>query len=220
MDSTQDRLAQFVRHTGLSDNQFTLKSGLSNGLLANIIKKKSSFTNDTIEKILYAFPELNIEWVLRGEGEMLRKRAQTSSLVLKEAQEKYQISKKESQIYLFPEELGASFASLKKEEMQQFSLPWLPAGTYWTFLVAGNGMATTLFNGDHVIAKELVGAQSVESGEIHVLLTKNGRHIKRVWKNGESLRLSADNAAYPEEVLEIAEITAVFLVVEKISARL
>lgn len=218
MESTQDRLAEFVKHTGLSDNQFTLKSGLSNGQLANIIKKKSSFTNDTIEKILYAFPELSIEWVLKGEGKMLRKE---SAVSLREDQEEYQLTEKECEIFLFPEETDVAFASLQKNRLQRFSIPWLPRGNYWAFLVIGNGMADTLFNGDHVIAKELTGQNALQSGEIHVLLTTtNGRYIKRVWKQGETVRLSADNAAYPEETIPLSDITAAFLVIEKISSHL
>lgn len=218
MESTQDRLAEFVKHTGLSDNQFTLKSGLSNGQLANITKKKSSFTNDTIEKILYAFPELNIEWVLKGEGEMLRKK---NAVSLREDQEEYQLTQRESEIFLFPEESDSAFASLPKNRLQRFSLPWLPVGNYWAFLVAGNSMATTLFNGDHVIAKELPSPNAVQSGEIHVLLTSNnGRCVKRVWKQGETVRLCADNTTYPEETIPLSDIVAAFLVIEKISSHL
>lgn len=221
MESTQDRLATFVKYTGLSDHQFTLKSGLSNGLLANITKKKASFTNDTIEKVLHAFPELNIEWILKGEGHMLKQKGLEESLALKEPSEQYQAPKKENVIFMFPENAETEFPIQNKNGLDRFCLPWLlGAGVFWAFRVTGDSMGDTLFNGDHVVAKELERPDWIRHGEIHVLLTQKGIHIKRVWKQEETLKLISDNESYGSEEIPLASVRAAFIVMEKISSRL
>lgn len=57
--------------TGINNNQMTVAAGLSVGLIGRAIKSKSGLNSDSIEKILYAYPELNPNWLLTGRGEML-----------------------------------------------------------------------------------------------------------------------------------------------------
>lgn len=214
MESTQDRLAAFVKHTGLSDNQFTIKTGLSNGLLGNITKKKASFTNDTAEKILSAFPQLNIDWILRGKGEMLL--MDEPSLSLKEPEESYFARSKSNHVYLYPENQLPSFPLDDNTSLTSFSLPWLGVGEFWAFKVEGNAMQHSLTNGDYVITKELGGIDWLKAGEIHVLLTTKGINIKRVLKQEKGkILLRSDNGGGQEEEISSSLVKACFLVISK-----
>lgn len=49
-------------------SEFYRKTGLSNGALDNI---KHSASSKTIDKVISAFPDINKNWLLTGEGEML-----------------------------------------------------------------------------------------------------------------------------------------------------
>jgi len=60
------RLREFVKAKGLSVNQFEKRSGLAHGYLAY----NGSSSADKLEKIFNAFPALNRNWVLFGEGPM------------------------------------------------------------------------------------------------------------------------------------------------------
>lgn len=71
MDSFIDRIQYFMLQTGINNNQMTVAAGLSVGLIGRAIKSKSGLNSDSIEKILYAYPELNPNWLLTGRGEML-----------------------------------------------------------------------------------------------------------------------------------------------------
>lgn len=62
------RVLQFIESQGVSKNRFYNKTGVANGTL----DKKSGITGETIMKIHIAYPELNIEWLISGEGEMLK----------------------------------------------------------------------------------------------------------------------------------------------------
>ncbi|GAB4337801.1 MAG: hypothetical protein OHK0038_16290 [Flammeovirgaceae bacterium] len=71
-NTIQQRIALFIDSLGISKQRLELKLGLSNGLLGKIIKYENSFRIDLLSKMLKLYPNLSAEWLLRGEGEMLR----------------------------------------------------------------------------------------------------------------------------------------------------
>ena len=62
------RLNQFIEIKGISKYRFYQQTGLSNGAL----DKGDNLGSDKCEKIYYAFPEINLVWLLTGQGEMLK----------------------------------------------------------------------------------------------------------------------------------------------------
>lgn len=66
-----ERLDQFIQSKGLGRYQFEMKCGLSQGYIANI---RNSPHPDKLKKIANVFPELNIEWLMIGRGEMLHRK--------------------------------------------------------------------------------------------------------------------------------------------------
>lgn len=62
------RLLLFVKHLGLGQNAFEKQTGLSVGYIANIQKTIGA---DKLLKIINKYPELNLMWLVSGEGEML-----------------------------------------------------------------------------------------------------------------------------------------------------
>lgn len=67
-DSVKQRLMRFIESQGISQGKFERMSGLSNGYLCNL---KRNIGSSKILSISQAFPQLNTEWLLTGEGEML-----------------------------------------------------------------------------------------------------------------------------------------------------
>ncbi|MBT8180216.1 MAG: hypothetical protein KJO53_01375 [Eudoraea sp.] len=76
MLKTIDRLMQFIKYAGLSARQFDLSIGASNGYTLRMQKNNASIGSDVIENILKAYPQLNVEWLITGEGEMLKENEQ------------------------------------------------------------------------------------------------------------------------------------------------
>lgn len=66
-----DRLDRYKEYAGLNDNQITIKSGLTVGVINSARKRGSSLSGENIEKILRIFKDINARWLLTGEGEML-----------------------------------------------------------------------------------------------------------------------------------------------------
>lgn len=75
--TTKDRTLRFVSHKGLSVKKFEEMCGLSNGYINSM---KSGYGNAKLLQVLSAFPELNRDWLVYGEGEMIREVAEKSEL--------------------------------------------------------------------------------------------------------------------------------------------
>lgn len=67
--SVKQRLEQFIKYRKLTTRQFELNVGLSNGYDRNIRK---SITQDKLEQITHTYPELSKEWLIFGEGDMVK----------------------------------------------------------------------------------------------------------------------------------------------------
>ena len=66
----KERLLVFIKSQGVSQNAFEDTCGLSRGTVTNLNKGVRS---DKLAQIASAYPQLNIRWLLLGDGEMLLK---------------------------------------------------------------------------------------------------------------------------------------------------
>lgn len=71
----KERLKKFVKYKNLTNQKFELEAGLSNGYIANMRK---GVGDRALEQISNKFPDLNIGWLLTGEGEMLKSEPQAA----------------------------------------------------------------------------------------------------------------------------------------------
>ena len=70
VEDFQNRLNEFiVNHLGYSVRKFEETCGLSNGVLA--ASKAKGPSAEILSKMLDAFPELNLNWLVSGRGTML-----------------------------------------------------------------------------------------------------------------------------------------------------
>lgn len=65
----RERIKQFICHSGLSIADFEKNCGLANGTIAKV---GNNTRRSTLDRISSAYPDLNINWLLTGEGEMLK----------------------------------------------------------------------------------------------------------------------------------------------------
>lgn len=65
----KNRLCTFIEHKRLTNAAFEKKCGLSNGYIRNF---KGNLGGKKLEDILTSFPQLNKEWLLFGNGPMLK----------------------------------------------------------------------------------------------------------------------------------------------------
>lgn len=65
----KERVIRYIESSGMSVRQFESKASLSNGAVS---KMGNSTRRSVIDRICNAFPDLNITWLLTGEGGMLK----------------------------------------------------------------------------------------------------------------------------------------------------
>ena len=64
----KERIYAFIKYKGISIKRFEEICHLSNGYISSMRK---GFGTDKLNNVLTLFPELNREWLLYGEGEMI-----------------------------------------------------------------------------------------------------------------------------------------------------
>lgn len=75
----KDRLKLFLREKEISQRKFELSIGKSNGYVNNIVKTIGA---DVLNSIKNAYPDLNINWLLSGDGEMTNSNSFETSDIL------------------------------------------------------------------------------------------------------------------------------------------
>lgn len=75
-----DRLNQFIEYKNITSSQFADAAGVPRPTLSQLLTGRSKSINDLmLSKIHAAFPELNVSWLLFGEGVMLIGETQLSN---------------------------------------------------------------------------------------------------------------------------------------------
>lgn len=76
MSTAIERFVRFHKHLQLTEmypgrNVLEERLGVSNGYITKTFSKKSSMGSDLLERIMKLFPQLNIVWLLTGDGDMI-----------------------------------------------------------------------------------------------------------------------------------------------------
>ena len=74
-----ERLKNIINHLNHNTTSFSKSIGLSNNVtLMRIVKGDSTPSFSTLQKIKASYPEINIEWLITGEGEMLKESSKSN----------------------------------------------------------------------------------------------------------------------------------------------
>ncbi|MFM2259542.1 MAG: hypothetical protein RLZZ424_1528 [Bacteroidota bacterium] len=76
-----ERIEIFMHFKKISPHAFEQKIDLSNGYFSKQLKNLGSVGSDILIKIYLAYPELDILWILTGEGQMLKLAEQESQQI-------------------------------------------------------------------------------------------------------------------------------------------
>ncbi len=159
------RIDDFIQHLGISYNKFENTVGASRGGVSAAIRMNRNIGVNIIENILQKYPQLNSEWLLRGEGEMLK----ISDDRLHEPNETYLLRTDKvtdmQAIPLYNLEATAGLVELfqhvnEKTPIDYLSIPNLPKSDGAVF-VTGDSMYPLLKSGDIVIYKQV---HNIEEG--------------------------------------------------------
>ena len=197
---------------GISKNRFYKETGLSNGFL----DKNNHPIADKLEQVIYTYPELNVEWLLTGQGAMLK--SDTYSYITKPMIE----NNFEKNIPLVDVQVVADFGSgqfsIKKSDVKEYYVVPKFKDRKIDFMieVSGDSMYPKYASGDIVACAILYESQFIQWGKVYVIATRQqGILVKRINKseNENCLLAVSDNPSYPPFDLPKNEITGLTLVV-------
>lgn len=174
--SVKDRTIEFVKYKGITMKSFELKCGLSTGYVTSMRK---GFGTDKLNNVLTAFPELNRDWLLYGEGEMLKESKsiphKVDSGVADKAVESFVPL---LPVYAYGGSLNDFATSVNEYDCEKVISPIV--GVDFSIQVSGDSMAPEYPNGSRIFIKKINERAFIEWGKTYVLDTCNGTVVKRI----------------------------------------
>lgn len=89
--STVKRLKQYLDYKGITNQNYEIEVGFSNGAFGTQLRNDKNIGSDKLENTLKSFPDLSAEWLLTGVGKMIKEDTslQDSKLILREPESNY-----------------------------------------------------------------------------------------------------------------------------------
>lgn len=216
--TTKERIIQFCKYKGIPVKQFEQKCGMSNGYVSSM---RRSLGLDKLSNVLSAFPEIDRDWLLYGEGEMIKTSADTQvnqdPFALKTDAGKttrsvplYEITATAGLVAIFQDQAPAP--------VDYLSIPDLPQ-VDGAIYVRGDSMAPLIKSGDIVIYKRVeMSLNTILWGHIYLLsYTIDGdtytlvKYLRPSDREGY-LRLISANDFYDPVEIPAEAVTAIALV--------
>lgn len=171
--SIKERIIFFAKSQEKSIRAFESKVGFSNGYVNNISK---SLGAEKLQKIIYTYPMLNEDWLMTGNGEMLKGNSGKEIDFLKKNTDSIMVP-------LLPisaqgGRLNDFVTSVKQEDCEKLISPI--KGADFAITVSGDSMAPEYPSGSKILIKKINEHSFIEWGRCYVLDTCNGTVIKKL----------------------------------------
>ncbi|MES2651299.1 MAG: S24 family peptidase [Bacteroidota bacterium] len=221
MQSTLDRIKQYLDLKDISVRAFEQSLEFSNGAFASQLKNNKTIGVDKVENILRKYEDLNPSWLLTGKGEMLLNNVTeleaTNTYILKTDK-----NRELQKVPLYDMQAAASLTKVfngKPNIIDYISVPNLPKCD-GAISITGDSMYPLLKSGDIVMYKVIANIEEgIFWGEIYLLSVKiDGEFmtlVKYVQKSDlgqEYINLVSYNSHHSPKDVKIKHISAMALV--------
>ena len=208
---TGGRIKQLFEYYKLSTYEANNRLGYNRtSKLYKVLKNEVRPGYETIVDLLASFPEVSADWLLMGQGPMLRADATDAA---KPALTQHQVVRGDKVVVTvddkgientvlvpIPAQAEYSLAHNEAVYMQQFGtykIPGFERGEFRAFEVAGDSMAPTINHRDVVVASRVEELRLLEPGEVYVVVTAESVMLKRIKNrlraNDPEVMLYSDN---------------------------
>ncbi len=199
-----------MKYRGLNDNQVTVQLSLSVGIIGKSRKENRDLSNSVIEKVLNFYTDLDRNWLLTGEGEML-KHGTTEPC-----------NPHQNGIPLVTQSAVAGFGNMdfmiKEADVKAYYV--IPKFSHckvdFMIEISGSSMYPKYNSGDVVACTILHEHSFIQWNKCHVIATREQdilcKRLRQSQTEGYIMAVS-DNENYPPFDIPVAEITGIALVV-------
>ncbi|OIV41998.1 S24 family peptidase [Flavobacterium johnsoniae] len=173
-ENTINRIKQYLDYKGIRVRTFEREVGMSNGSFASQLKNNKTIGVDKLENILKQYPDINLEWLLKGNGDMLSYESLNERSTLYKKTEKSQ----SHNIPIYDVQSTAGIVDLFGENNNQKAVSFLNVPRISEFdgalYVVGDSMYPLLRSGDIVIYKKINNPEeNIIWGEMYLIYVKN-----------------------------------------------
>lgn len=223
----KERIKQFCKLEGSTVAAFEESIGASNGYVNSISK---SIGLERLNVIIEKYPNINLEWLLTGRGDMLKTKGASqngSRSVIAMASRKDTDNQQTNQIEYtkgsqtrprIPFEAAAGSLSIAVDSIKEGQCERFPVITSlpeydFTIIARGESMAPVIESGDELACRFTTESSFIQWGRTYVLDTTEGVIVKRIFDNGECILCKSNNPNYPAYPVNKKEIYRMALVV-------
>lgn len=218
--SAKDRLKIYLKYKNVSSTDFVESIGASSGYVNAMVRGFGPKYEPIIRE---KYPDLNIGWIVSGDGEMLTTTVQARGAAIKANIDSAVM------INFVPVHASASFIeSICDEKECSFDqMPVIPINgekldnAYKIFEVSGESMTPTISDGALILAKEINEAHWAYAEGVVVVVFNDMVVVKRMAENHiydkNMIILSSDNEKYGKMQIALSDIRAIYKAKRKIS---
>nr|WP_314669902.1 S24 family peptidase [uncultured Porphyromonas sp.] len=198
--TVKERILQFLDEKEISKTLFFNKVGISPSNFKGA-GKKSSIGSDLVVKILTEYPELSPEWLMLGEGEMLR--APSKQAANDPKKEIIPSHTPQEGIPLIPIEawagaLSGEDYSIMESDCERYIVPSIKDADF-LITVRGDSMTPRYYSGDIVACRKVFLSDLwFQWGKVYIIDTNQGSLLKKVRRGSseETITLVSENPEY------------------------
>lgn len=219
--SVKDRIKEFTVYENISIKSFEESLDVSNGYVNSISK---SIGIDKISLILEKYPNLNLEWLLAGKGEMIK---HTNSGAVAEPTAVYKLKTdrtyQSQRVPLYSIEASAGIVTLFKDSshftpIDHIQIPNLPKCD-GALYVSGDSMYPLLKSGDIVMYRKHDISEGIIWGEMYLISYEQSgdiitavKYIKKSEEGSEYIKLVSQNQHHQDRDIHLGKVKALALV--------
>lgn len=219
------RIEEISKHEGITIGALEKKIGASKGVLSRAISKGTDIQAKWIESLVENYPKYSTEWLLTGNGSMLKSAREEPQVEVKPIHQPRSTEKKEDTqvVYLYDFEASAGLRSLFDNSRQNIidtiKIPNLPKCDGAIHIV-GDSMYPLLKSGDIILYKQMpLDINNLLYGEMYLLSYDiDGddyivvKYIRKSDKGEPFITLGSENPAHAPRDIDFQRVTALALV--------
>jgi phage repressor protein C with HTH and peptisase S24 domain len=208
------RIAKVVEYSGKSIPKFADSVGFKTPqVIRELLKGNTKTVSFQVqERLKAAYPELNIDWLVTGDGDMIlpsltseQKEKDIATLGVTDTRPRLPLNVTAGQNEILD---GAMLSQCEQVPM----VPMFPNYTF-SMRVTGESMLPYISPGDELACLKIDEPSFLQWGRIYVLFTSQGVIVKKIFDTGDGIRCVSFNEGYPDFIVPKSEIYSFNLVI-------